>query len=101
MEGGKEEARGWWEGGNKGREGRGGRGREGGNDGREGGKGGRERGSKGARVEAMMLCGGELQWRKGGLREGGLMKGTSEEGTERGMDGASERGEGVSERRMD
>ena len=29
------------------------------------------------------------------------MKGTSEEGTERGMDGASERGEGVSERRMD
>ena len=29
------------------------------------------------------------------------MKGTSEEGTERGMDGARERGEGGSERRMD
>ena len=28
------------------------------------------------------------------------MKGTSEEGTERGMDGARERGEGGSERRM-
>ena len=34
----------------------------------------------------------------GGLREGGLMKATSEEGMERGMDGARERG---SERRMD
>ena len=33
--------------------------------------------------------------------EGGLMKGTSEEGTERGMDGARERGEGGSERRRD
>ena len=29
------------------------------------------------------------------------MKGTSEEGTERGMDGARERGEGGSEGRMD
>ena len=29
------------------------------------------------------------------------MKGTSEEGTERGMDGARERWEGGSERRMD
>ena len=35
------------------------------------------------------------------MREGGLMKGTSEEGTERGIDGARERGEGGSERRMD
>ena len=60
MDGGKEEARGGWD-----------RGRERG-------------GGEGAREEAMMLC----QWRKRGLREGGLMKGTSEEGTERGMDGA-------------
>ena len=29
------------------------------------------------------------------------MKGTSDEGTERGMDGARERGEGGSERRME
>ena len=33
--------------------------------------------------------------------EGGLMKGTSEEGTERGMDGAREIGEGGSERMRD
>ena len=33
--------------------------------------------------------------------EGGLMKGTSEEGTERGMGGARERGEGGSEWRRD
>ena len=43
----------------------------------------------------------ERQWRKGGLREGGLMKGTSEEGTERGMDGARERVEGGSVWRRD
>ena len=35
------------------------------------------------------------------MREGDLMKGTSGEGTGRGMDGARERGEGGSERRMD
>ena len=52
--------------------------------GREGGRvGGREGGREG-------------QWRKGGL-----MKGTSEEMTERGMDGARERGEGGSEWRRD
>ena len=82
MEGGKEEARGWWEGGNKGREGRGGRGREGGNDGREGGKGGRERGSKGARVEAMMLCGGRAS-----VEEERVERGRIHEGNERGRDG--------------
>ena len=34
-------------------------------------------------------------------REGGLRKGTSEEGTELGMDGASERGEEGNERRRE
>ena len=48
MEGGKEEARGGWEGGNQGREGRGGR------EGmREGGNGG---GREEAREEAIRLC---------------------------------------------
>ena len=58
--------------------------------GNEGGRGGRE--------EAMMLC---RERASVGLSEGGVMKGTSMEGTERGMDGARERGEGGSERRMD
>ena len=47
MEGGKEEARGWWEGGREQGEGGEGREREGGNDGREG----REGGSEGAREQ--------------------------------------------------
>ena len=34
----------------------------------------------------------DRQWRKGGSREGGLLKGTSEEGTDRGMDRARARG---------
>ena len=49
----------------------------------EGGSEGREGGSDDDR-----------QWRKGGSGEGGLLKGTSEEGTDRGMDGARARGEG-------
>ena len=36
-----------------------------------------------------------------GGREGGLRKGTSEEGTELGMDGARKRGEGGSDRRRE
>ena len=51
-------------------------------------EGGREQGEDGRREGRMVqgrkrLCyaGGERPWRKGGLREGGLMKGTSEEGT--------------------
>ena len=55
---------------------------EGGNMGREGGID--DVGRVGARVE-----------------EGGLRKGTSEEGTEQGMDGARERGEGGSEQRRE
>ena len=65
------------EGGNKGREGR-----------REGGRGGSDDAMQGESIS-------------GGLKEGGLMKGTCEEGTERGMDGARERGEGGSEWRRD
>ena len=78
-----------WEGGSKGKVG----GREGGNKGREG-----------RRVQVRKrLCyaGRERLWRMGGLREGGLMKGTSEEGTGRGMDGARELGEVGSEQRRD
>ena len=57
---------------------------------------------EGARDEAMMLCRERAPVEEGGgLREGGLMKGTSEEGTELGMDGSRERREGGSERRMD
>ena len=41
--------------------------------------------------EGGMEGGRERQWTKRGLREGGLMQGTSEEGTERDMDGARER----------
>ena len=66
--------------------------------GREGGNRG---GSKGGSDDAMQgesVSGGR---RKGGSREVGLMKGTSEEGTERGMDDARERGEGGCERRRD
>ena len=38
--------------------------------------------------------GTERQWRKGGLSEGGLMMGTSDEGTGRGMGGGSEEASG-------
>ena len=38
--------------------------------------------------------GTKRQWRKGGLRKGGLMMGTSEEGTGRGMDGGREEASG-------
>ena len=63
-------------------------------------EGEREGGREGGRDDVMQgeSVSGE---REGRGREGGLMKGTSEEGTERGMDGARERGEGGSERRMD
>ena len=55
---------------------------------REGESKGRERGSKDA-TQARI----KRQWRKGGLREGGLMMGTSEEGTGHGRrEGRSERG---------
>ncbi len=47
------------------------------------------------------MIGGDRVSVKGGSREGGLLKGTSEEGTDRGMDGARARGEGGSERRRD
>ena len=47
----------------------------------------------GGRKEAMVL-GRERQWRKGGLREGGLMKDTRGEGTGRGMDGGREEANG-------
>ena len=57
-------------------------------------EGGRE-GARGGREEAYR------ESVSGGSREGGLLKGTSEEGTERGMDGARERGEGGSERMRD
>ena len=101
--------RGGWEGGREGREG-GEDGREGGEDGKEGtrrgwegGRGGGEGGNKGweggiggGREEAMML-GRE----SASVEEGGLMKGTNEEGTERVMDSERERGEGGSERRRD
>ena len=36
----------------------------------------------------------QRQWRKGGLREGGLMMGTREEGTGRGMGGGREEASG-------
>ena len=42
----------------------------------------------------MMLGRQERQWRKGGLRDGGLMKGTSEEGTGRGMASGREEASG-------
>ena len=61
----------------------------------EGTRGGRERRREGERKQGC-YTGTKRQWRKGGLREGGLMMGTSEEGTGRGMGGgreeASERG---------
>ena len=91
MEGGKEEARGGWDGRREQGEG----GREGGREVREGA------GREGATEEAMLLCRERASVEEEGLREGGLMKGTSEEGTEWGMDGARERGKGGSEQRMD
>ena len=66
----------------------------------EGTRGGRERRregeSKGREGERKHGCytGTKRQWRKGGLREGGLMMGTSEEGTGRGMDGGREEASG-------
>ena len=66
-------------------------GREGGRGGREGG-GGREGEGEGGREGAPV---------KEGRVKGRLMKGTSEERTERGMDGARERGEVGSEWRRD
>ena len=67
---------------------------------REGGEGG-EGGREVAREEAMMLYRERASVEEEREREGGLMKGMSEEGTERGMDGARERGEGDCERWMD
>ena len=52
--------------------------------------GGRKQGEGGREIDA----GRERQWRKGGLREGGLMKGTSEEGTGRGMKAGKEEASG-------
>ena len=67
-----------------------------GGGGREQGEGeskGRER-ARGGREEAMVQGGQRVPVRKGGLREGVLMKGTSEEGTGRGMDGGREEASG-------
>ena len=55
---------------------------------------GREGGKEGLGGSDDVNAGRERRWRNGELREGGLIKGTSEEGTERGMDGTRERGEG-------
>ena len=103
MEGGKEEARGGWEGGNNGREGgegEGGGGNEGGREVKEGGMvGTREGGREGSREEAMMLCRERVSVEEERV-------GRVDEGNERGrdgtgMDGVRERWEGVSEQRMD
>ena len=84
-------------------------------DGREGARGGqgtrgregeregeRERamdgGARGGREEAMMICRERVSVQEGRV-EGGRV--ASEEGTDRGMDGARARGEGGSERRRD
>ena len=67
-------------------------------------EGGRDGGNKGREGGRKRLCeaGREREWRKGGRIEGEMVnKGTSEEGTERGMDGVRERGEGGSERRKE
>ena len=45
---------------------------------------------EGGREEAMMLGRERASVEEGGLREGGLMKGMSEEATDRGMDIARE-----------
>ena len=71
---------------------------EGGREGARGGWGGRE-GSRGGRKEAMMLGReGEHHWRKGWLREGGLMNGRNEAWTTRGKDGREEASGGGIER---
>ena len=54
----------------------------------EGTRGGRERRREGESK------GTNRQWRKGGLREGGLMMGTSEEGTGRSMGGGRKEASG-------
>ena len=87
MYGGKEEARGGWEGGNKGREG--GRGGEG-EGGREammegGNEGGREvREGEGAREEANMLC-----RERASVEEEMVEGGKIDEGNERGRGGTA------------
>ena len=62
----------------------------------EGTRGGRERRREGESKgrERGSYTGTKRQWRKGGLREGGLMMGTSEEGTLRGMGGGREEASG-------
>ena len=52
-------------------------------------EGGMDR-ARGGREEAMMLGSRRASVEEGRLRKGGLMKGTSEEGTGRGMDGGRE-----------
>ena len=59
----------------------------------EGTRGGRERRREGERKQGC-YTGTQRQWRKGGLREGGLMMGTSEEGTGLGMGGGREEASG-------
>ena len=62
----------------------------------EGTRGGRERRREGEEGERKQGCytGTKRQWRKGGLREGVLLMGTSEEGTGRGMGGGREEASG-------
>ena len=63
----------------------------------EGTRGGRERRREGeSEGERKQGCytGTQRQWRKGGLMEGGLMMGTSEEGTGLGMGGGREEASG-------
>ena len=73
----------------------------------EGTRGGRERRGRdrvrGGQRKQGCYTGTKRQWGKGGLREGGLMIGTSEEGTGRGMGGGREEasGEGLREERME
>ena len=59
----------------------------------EGTRGGRERRREGERKQGCYTD-TKRQWGKGGLREGGLMMGTSEEGTGRGMGGGREEASG-------
>ena len=75
---------------------------EGGREGmREGGDGGRDAGREAGREAGMVLCRERASVEEERVEGGGLMKGTSEEGTERGYGRPRERGEGGSERRMD
>ena len=55
--------------------------------------GGKE-GGGGSKRKQGCYTGTKRQWRKGGLREGVLMMGTSEEGTGRGMEGGREEASG-------